>query len=79
MHVDKRPKDEWPHPPHPEVPLAELLAMGGRTDAERLDWLEANDYPSFERWSTGWGMNVPHVYASLREAIDAEMEAERAK
>jgi len=45
-------------------------------DTERLDWLEENDYPCFERWSSGWGLAV-HDKPSLRDAIDAEMEGRR--
>ena len=42
------------------------------TDTYRLDWLEENDYPSFERWSTGWGRTT-HDQPTLRDAIDFEM------
>ena len=41
-------------------------------DTRRIDWLEENDYPSFERWSTGWGLTV-HDQPTLRAAIDIEM------
>ena len=41
-------------------------------DTYRLDWLEKNDYPSFERWSTGWGRTT-HDHPTLRNAIDFEM------
>lgn len=40
-----------------------------REDKTILDWLEENDYPCFERWSTGWGLNI-HDSATLRDAIN---------
>ena len=44
------------------------------TDTERVDWLEQNDYPCFERWSSGWGLLI-HEHDTLREAIDYEMRS----
>jgi hypothetical protein len=45
--------------------IAELEA-----DRARLDWLEREGYPAFERWSTGWGLDE-HEWPTLRAAIDA--------